>query len=232
MSGRRLENAEAYELYLKSRPLSNFNAEQNRQALALLQKAVSLDAKFALAHAAIARRYYWVGTVTGRADFDRSLEAARLALSLDPQLARAHHALAIALVALGRLDEARLAMQRAIELDGNAFATIADLSLLENNAGRLDQGVYWAIARYSARTQSCVRLLSPRHPAVGARRCGGSETPRRRRQEIPCDRSWRWRASSDDAIHHRAAARAPRRGARASPRHDCRGSRTIRKPSR
>ena len=26
----------------------------------------------------------------------------------------------------------------------NAFATIADLSLLENNAGRLDQGVYWA----------------------------------------------------------------------------------------
>ena len=138
-------NAEAYELYLKSRPLSNFNAEQNRQALALLQKAVSLDAKFALAHAAIARRYYWVGTVTGRADFDRSLEAARLALSLDPQLARGHHALAVALVALGRLDEARLAMQRAIELDANAFSTIADLSLLENNAGRLDQGVYWAL---------------------------------------------------------------------------------------
>jgi TolB-like protein len=138
-------NAEAYELYLKSRPLSNFNAEQNRQALALLQQAVSLDARFALAHAAIARRYYWVGTVTGRADFERSLEAARLALSLDPQLARAHHALAIALVALGRLDEARLAMQRAIELDANAFSTIADLSLLENNAGRLDQGVYWAL---------------------------------------------------------------------------------------
>ena len=138
-------NAEAYDLYLKSRPLSNFNAEQNRQALALLQKAVSLDAKFALAHAGIARRYYWAGTVTGRGDFDRSLDAARLAVSLDPQLARAHHALANALVVLGRLDEARLAMQRAIELDGNAFATIADLSLLENNAGRLDQGVYWAM---------------------------------------------------------------------------------------
>ena len=138
-------NAEAYELYLKSRPLSNFDAEQNRQALALLQKAVSLDAKFAVAHAEIARRYYWVGTVTGRADFDRSLEAARLALSLDSQLARAHHALANALIALGRLDEARLAMQRAIELDGNAFGAIADLSLLENNAGRLDQGVYWAL---------------------------------------------------------------------------------------
>ncbi len=139
------QNAEAYELYLKSRPLSNLNAEQNRQALALLQKAVSLDAKFALAHAAIARRYYWVGTVTGRADFDRSLEAARLALSLDPQLARAHYVLGNALIALGRLDEARLAMQRSIELDSNAFATIQDLSLLENNAGRLDQGVYWAI---------------------------------------------------------------------------------------
>jgi tetratricopeptide (TPR) repeat protein len=139
------QNAEAYELYLKSRLLSNVNAEQNRQALALLQKAVSLDARFALAHAAVARRYYWAGTVTGRADFERSLEAARLALSIDPQLARAHHALAIALVALGRLDEARLAMQRAIELDANAFSTIADLSLLENNAGRLDQGVYWAL---------------------------------------------------------------------------------------
>jgi TolB-like protein/tRNA A-37 threonylcarbamoyl transferase component Bud32 len=138
-------NAEAYELYLKSRPLSNFNAAQNRQALALLQKAVSLDAKFALAHTAIARRYYWVGTVTGRADFERSLEAARLALSLDPQLARAHHALAVALIALGRLDEARLAMQRAIELDGNFTSAILDLSLLENNAGRLDQSVYWAL---------------------------------------------------------------------------------------
>lgn len=125
--------------------MSNFNAEQNRQALALLQRAVSLDAKFALAHTAIARRYYWVGTVTGRADFERSLEAARLALSLDPQLARAHHALAVALTALGRLDDGRLAMQRAVELDGNAFATILDLSLLENNAGRLDQGVYWAL---------------------------------------------------------------------------------------
>jgi len=36
-------------------------------------------------------------------------------------------------------------MQRAIELDSNFFSAIADLSLLENNAGRLDQGVYWAM---------------------------------------------------------------------------------------
>src|SRR4030095_12356798 len=56
------ESADAYALYLKSRPFGRFNLEQNAQALALLHKAVSLDPKFAVAHAAIAIRYYSAGT--------------------------------------------------------------------------------------------------------------------------------------------------------------------------
>jgi tetratricopeptide (TPR) repeat protein len=64
---------------------------------------------------------------------------------LDPQLARGHYGLANSLTASGQADEARLSMQRAIELDNNYSAAMQDLSLLELNAGRLDQSAYWAM---------------------------------------------------------------------------------------
>jgi hypothetical protein len=45
---------------------------------------------------------------------------------------------------LGKADEGRLAMQRAIELNPSYSTALMDLSALEGNAGRIDQCFYWA----------------------------------------------------------------------------------------
>ena len=50
----------------------------------------------------------------------------------------------MALSKVGRVDEARLALQRAIEFDGNFHNAISDLAISEVNTGRMDQAVHWA----------------------------------------------------------------------------------------
>jgi TolB-like protein len=140
------ENAAAYELYEQQRRFSTQSREQNQEAIEVLRKAVALDPQFALAHAVLAVRLMLAGATTGRAaDLLRAVEAAERAVQLDPFSSRAHHALGSALNRLGRVDEARIAMQRAIEVDANNTSAMSDLSLYETTAGRLDQGVYWAM---------------------------------------------------------------------------------------
>ena len=138
------DNAEAYELYLKSRPLNVSVPQQNEEGIALLKRAIALDPRFALGHAVLARRYNFLANLVGRSALDQGLESARTAVALDPQLSRAHYALAIIQSGLGQAEESRLAMQRAIELDPNFWTAIEDFSLHETNTGRLDQGMYWA----------------------------------------------------------------------------------------
>jgi TolB-like protein/Flp pilus assembly protein TadD len=139
------ENPEAYALYTQQQRFSFGAQEQNQQGIDLLGKSIALDPQFALAYAMLAQRLVISGTVTGRADFVRALQAAEIAVQLDPFLSRAHHAKGMALNRVGRIDEARLAMQRAIEVDGNATSPMSDLSLYETTAGRLDHGLYWAM---------------------------------------------------------------------------------------
>jgi TolB-like protein/tetratricopeptide (TPR) repeat protein len=138
------ENAAAYELYLKSRPLNVAVPKQNAEGIELLERAIALDPSFALGYAALSRRYAFRGGLTGREDYVRAADTARKAVSIDPQLSRAHYALSNALAYLGQVDDSRLAMQRSIELDANSWNSLEDFSLLESNAGRLDQAMYWA----------------------------------------------------------------------------------------
>jgi len=137
-------NKAAYEAYLRQRPLVMAVPAQNAEGLRLLDEAIALDPKFALAHAMRARRFTFSGNVTGRDDYTWAIQAAQTAISLDPQLSRAHYALGVALSKVGHIDDARLAMQRAIELDSNNYMAMEDLAIMEVNAGRLDQAVYWA----------------------------------------------------------------------------------------
>ena len=138
-------NSGAYELYLQQRRLPLGIPEQNQRGIDLLQKTIALDPQFALAYAVLAQRQVFKGSIYGRAEYVRGIEAGRQAVRLDPQLARGHYGLANSLTASGQVEEARLSMQRAIELDSNYMAAMQDLSLLELNAGRLDQSAYWAM---------------------------------------------------------------------------------------
>jgi len=139
-------NADAYELYLQQRRLSLLVAAQNEQGIALLQKAIALDPEFALGYSVLARRLVFKGNVSGRrAEYISAVEVGRSAVRIDPYLARGHYALGLALNRVGQVDDARLSMHRAIELDSNDQTAMNDLSLLETTAGRLDQSAYWAM---------------------------------------------------------------------------------------
>ena len=118
--------------------------ERNAEGLRLLDEAIALDPKFALAHSARARRLRFSGNRTGRDDTMAAVAAARTALTIDPQLASGHYQFGMAILHLGQIDEARRSIQRAIELDSNYCIAMQDLAIIEANSGRLDQAVYWA----------------------------------------------------------------------------------------
>jgi TolB-like protein/tetratricopeptide (TPR) repeat protein len=84
----RPKNPEAYDLYLRSKPLK-FDPEQNNQAVALLERAVTLDPDFAPAWAALGNRYYYVGGGGSGKAYAQSRAAVERALALDPQLSEA-----------------------------------------------------------------------------------------------------------------------------------------------
>ena len=66
------------------------------------------------------------------------------ALSLDPSLSRGHFSIASAYLTKGFFAQARLSFLRALELDPNDTLSMQNLSLLEVQGGRLDEGLYWA----------------------------------------------------------------------------------------
>jgi TolB-like protein len=99
-AGTRPKNAEAYDLYLRSKPLSS-DPEPNNQGVAMLERCVGLDPDFAPAWAALSLRYYYqaaygqnfVGSLGGGklvTDlYARANTAVGRALSLDPNLIEA-----------------------------------------------------------------------------------------------------------------------------------------------
>ena len=88
----RPQNEESYDLYLHSTAIAN-DPIPNKQAIAMLQKAINLDPKYAPAWRALAQRYYYDSRYSagGEDMMQRSDAAAERALVLDPDfvLARA-----------------------------------------------------------------------------------------------------------------------------------------------
>ena len=82
---KRPRNADAYALYLKSLSMSRDPAP-NREAIALLERAISLDPDYANGWAAIGIRYYydWQYGAGGIEAMHRAEAAARQTLALDP----------------------------------------------------------------------------------------------------------------------------------------------------
>jgi eukaryotic-like serine/threonine-protein kinase len=86
-SGTRPRNEEAYDLYLRSIALPH-DAGPNREAIAMLERSVGIDASFAPAWEALGLRYYFDGTYAngGEEMLQRANVANERALALDPNL--------------------------------------------------------------------------------------------------------------------------------------------------
>ena len=85
--GTRPASEEAYDLYLRSLALSD-DAGPNKDATALLERALGIDPGYAPAWGALGERYYWEGTygTGGEQMRKRSDSAYERALALDPNL--------------------------------------------------------------------------------------------------------------------------------------------------
>jgi TolB-like protein/Flp pilus assembly protein TadD len=89
----RPKNEEAYDLYLRSKPFSSDTA-QNRQAIAMLERAVGLDPDYAPAVSELGHRYYYESSYSGSHAASpqliaRATAAQEKALALDPNLTEA-----------------------------------------------------------------------------------------------------------------------------------------------
>jgi serine/threonine protein kinase/tetratricopeptide (TPR) repeat protein len=84
-AGTHPKNEEAYDLYLRSVSLPH-DAAPNKEAIAMLERAVGLDATYAPAWRALGERYYYDSHYSdgGEAMFQRSIAAHERALALDP----------------------------------------------------------------------------------------------------------------------------------------------------
>ncbi len=84
-SGTRPKNEEAYDLYLRSVSVPHDPAP-NKEAIAMLERAVGMDPSYAPAWSALGLRYYFDATYSngGEPMFQRSNAALERALTLDP----------------------------------------------------------------------------------------------------------------------------------------------------
>jgi TolB-like protein/Flp pilus assembly protein TadD len=134
-------SAEAYDLYLHARALGF------RESIGPFQDAIAKDPSFAPAYAGLAATYaYRSSTVY----FDRKDEvmkmraAADKAIELDPLLAEAQDALAMAYARQGEWSMAEKTFHRAIDLEPNRSETYGDLAMyLLLPLGRFNEALQW-----------------------------------------------------------------------------------------
>jgi tetratricopeptide (TPR) repeat protein len=135
----------AYELFIRSRSAPGKTPEERmKNAIALLHQATALDPKFAEAYSSIANREYFQAAYGDPSAGARGMDAAQKALAIDPQLATAHHGLAMNLHQVGRLQEALRAHRKAIEFNPSYMGGLTDIGFSEATAGHYDEALKYA----------------------------------------------------------------------------------------
>ena len=146
-------NPKAYEIFLRTQALSSGERQQNQRAIEMLREAVKLDPTFAVAQAGLAYRLIFLSNTDDPKYGDLAVEEAIKAVAMDPQLARAHLALATAYGQKGWAAKARPAFLKALELDpGGEMSGLVNLAVLESEIlGRHDEAIVWARQRLGRR---------------------------------------------------------------------------------
>ncbi len=186
-------NPEAYDLFLRSKPLTS-DPEPNQRAVELLERAVRLDPDYAPAWAALSNRYYYIGGSGSGTAYAQARAAIDRALALDPNLFEAASQSIVLETEGGRLREAD---ERARDLlrrrPNDAHAHFAQAYVLRY-AGLLDE---------AARHCDAARAADPQSREF--RSCGtpfaqlGDFSKARSYYELD-DPSSRWRRSQEAAL--------------------------------
>ncbi len=134
----------AYQLFIRARTIRGTNRAMFQERIDLLNQAVALDPQFARAYTQLATHYQFLASFGDTSAPAKSIEAAHKALTIDPQLAQAHHALGLGTFQAGRLRESLAAMQKAAELDPSFSFAHADFGQALNTAGRFDEALHSA----------------------------------------------------------------------------------------
>jgi len=136
----RPRNPEAYELYLRSIAASH-DPGPNKQAIALLERATTLDPNYAPAWEELGLRYYYDATFSdgGEAMFQQSNTAYEQALGLDPNRILAAGQLIVNRVERGELTKAYAEARELVERRPENAQAHFTLSYVLRYAGKLEE---------------------------------------------------------------------------------------------
>lgn len=143
------DNPKAFEMYMRGRAFwSGFTPEGFTKAIESHEKAIALDANYALAYAGLADNYNWLGVYGILPPFEcfqKAKELSLKAIEIDEEVSDAHAALGFAVVA-GDYDWARGESEnrRALELNPNNATAHVWYSLQLFMEGRFSEGEYHA----------------------------------------------------------------------------------------
>lgn len=118
------DNVEAYDYYLRGRQFFHqFRRTGIQFARRMFERAIEIDAKFALAYAGIADccsflYMYWDGS---NSNLESAVAASRRALELDPELAEAHASRGFALTLSREYEEARREFETALRINPKLY---------------------------------------------------------------------------------------------------------------
>jgi len=138
------ENPEAHRLYLLGRyHFTKFTRAGWTNAIHYFEQALQLDPGFALAYCGLADTYGWAGgmIMPGRDAWAKQTEMAKKALTLDPNLAEAHLAVATGLFTVLNPRAAEKELDRAVQLNPNLPLVYDQYGWVYAEMGRFDEAI-------------------------------------------------------------------------------------------
>jgi serine/threonine protein kinase/Flp pilus assembly protein TadD len=141
---RRTLNADAFDYYLKARNFLYSRTKNNLEfAMELFQKAIDLDTKFASSYAGLGEAYaaMYYDFDSNEAWLNKAIESSFTALIQDPTLSEAYTALGFSYFCKKSVQEAIIAIKKAIELDPYNFITYWILGRIYHSTNNSDKAI-------------------------------------------------------------------------------------------